>query len=214
MKIKLNLFVSIAFAALTILGCSSKTIESDKQEDDKKVDGKILSYSMTEISKFIFIDRFVLYIYGEKVLGYYGWAAQGQDEFYLEGKLIGNEINGIKYSLYDSSSTKFNIKLNSNSVSGMSILDREVLVDTLDIFGKQDEYETKFNIYEFPNMKSKIILSNSTLAKKGFELIEIGKMEKGNDDLQKYDIWYKIKNNEVEGWVYGLIDVLNNLQDE
>jgi hypothetical protein len=63
-------------------------------------------------------------------------------------------------------------------------------------------------------MKSKIILSNSTLAKKGFELIEIGKMEKGNDDLQKYDIWYKIKNNEVEGWVYGLIDVLNNLQDE
>jgi hypothetical protein len=69
MKIKLNLFVSIAFAALTILGCSSKTIESDKQEDDKKVDGKILSYSMTEISKFIFIDRFVLYIYGEKVLG-------------------------------------------------------------------------------------------------------------------------------------------------
>lgn len=206
--------MSITFAALTILGCSSKTIESDKQGNDKKVEGKILSYSMTEISKFIFIDRFVLYIYGEKVLGYYGWAAQGQDEFYLEGKLIGNEINGIKYSLYDSSSTKFNIKLNSNSVSGMSILDQEVLVDTLDIFGKQDEYETKFNIYEFPNMKSKIILSNSTLAKKGFELIEIGKMEKGNDDLQKYDIWYKIKNNEVEGWVYGLIDVLNNLQDE
>lgn len=214
MKITLNFFMSIAFAAITILGCSSKTIQSDEQGDEKKEEGKILSYSMTEISKFIFIDRFVLYIHGEKVLGYYGWAAQGQDEFYLEGKLIGNEINGIKYSLYDSSSTKFNIKLNSNSVSGMSILDQEVRVDTMDIFGKQDENETKFNIYALPNMESKIILSNSTLAKKGFKLIEIGKFEKGDDDFQKYDIWYKIKNNDVEGWVYGLIDVLNNLQDE
>jgi hypothetical protein len=62
-------------------------------------------------------------------------------------------------------------------------------------------------IYEQPDFNSKVIKSEYELYNKGFTLVEIGKMGKNQKNLDCYNIWYKIKNTSIEGWVFGLINV-------
>jgi hypothetical protein len=90
----------------------------------------------------------------------------------------------------------------------MSLIDKEVPIDTTDLFGKEDDFTNIHDIYELPNKNSKILNRKAKLSNKGFKIIEIGKMEKNNDEYNPYNIWYKIKNNQIEGWVFGLIQVL------
>ena len=46
------------------------------------------------------------------------------------------------------------------------------------------------------------------LQNKGFKLVEIGEMGKLEDtEDSSYDVWYKIKNDTLEGWVLGLLRV-------
>ena len=198
----------ILLTSISAIGCANNTTNSKDANPVIPESGKISSYYMEEESKFIFVDRFVLYTHGQDVIGFYGWAAQGTSEFYLIGKLKGNEIHGTKYSLDDSSSTKFKINISPKSIIGMSVIDNEVPIDTTDLFGKEDDFANTYDVYELPNKTSKILNSKAKLSNKGFKIIEIGKMEKNNDEYNPYNIWYKIKNNQVEGWVFGLIQVL------
>jgi serine/threonine protein kinase len=197
------MFGIVIGVVLLIIIWVAKDLEHDMPEP-----GKISSYYMQEEGKFMFVDRFVLYTHGQDVIGFYGWAAQSESEFYLIGKLKGNEILGTKYSLSDSSSTKFKINISPKSIIGMSLIDKEVPIDTTDLFGKEDDFTNIHDIYELPNKNSKILNRKAKLSNKGFKIIEIGKMEKNNDEYNPYNIWYKIKNNQIEGWVFGLIQVL------
>lgn len=199
---------------MVLLSCNSKNNSETKNNENLsskdttlnkskiKEIGTISSYYLQEADKFIFVDKLVLYTSGQNVIGFYGWSAQNSSEFYLIGKRKGNEINGLQYSLFDNSSTEFKLKILSKSIVGLSHLEQEVPVDTTDLFAREDDFESEYDIYEMPNKKSKKIHSQFQLVNNGFKLIEIGKMEKNGDE---YNIWYKVKSKDFEGWVFGLI---------
>ena len=208
MSLLFRMNIVILFTSITIIGCANKNANPNKTEPKEPISGKISTYFLEEEGKFIFVDRFVLYTHGQEVTGFYGWTAQGNAEFYLKGKLNGNVIIGKQYSLYDTSSTNFKVTISSKSIIGLSHIDKEVPVDTTDLFGNEVDSPITFDIYEIPSKKSKILHNQFILSNKGFKLIEIGEIEKNNDEYSPYNIWYKIKNNEFEGWVFGLIQVL------
>jgi len=216
MKIALTTCGIILFAITAFIGCTNNTADSTKAADstqaksDPKPPGKITAYYSVIEDKFIFVDRFVLYTTGQDVVGFYGSAAQGSSEYYLVGKLTGNEITGTKYSLFDSSTEKFTLKVSPKSISGLSNLEKtEVPVDTAAQFHTEEGVvKQNFDIYELPNRSSKILAKEYKFENKGFNIIEIGKMEKSNDKDYPYDIWYKIKNKDFEGWVFGIISII------
>ncbi|MFH6970877.1 hypothetical protein [Flavobacterium petrolei] len=150
-------------------------------------------------------NKLVLYINGQDIIGYYGWAAQNSAEYYLKGKKNGNIITGKKYSFDDASvSSEFTLTILPSSIKTNNlshIIGEQINIPTskIDFF-----IENTKNIYELPNRKSKVLASNYNLNNNEFKLIEIGKFEKDEDG---YEIWYKIKNKDFEGWVFGLISV-------
>lgn len=76
-------------------------------------------------------------------------------------------------------------------------------VETEDLFA----YKT-ITVYEEANFTSKILVQDLDAENKGFMITEIGKMDKNPEYPEESNIWYKVKNSEVEGWVYGLINAL------
>ena len=72
----------------------------------------------------------------------------------------------------------------------------------------QDIFKDKlFTIYETPDFNATSIKIDYDLSDKGFSILEIGKMERDLTNPGYFNIWYKIKNNEMEGWVFGLVSV-------
>lgn len=196
MKLKTTYIVIFLLCGLFILSCNNKGKET----------GEISSYYSEKEEELafgnsvIFINKLVLYTEGDDVYGFYGFVAQGSPtEDYIVGKKKGNEIIAKKYSLFDSVvSPEFKLTIKPKSVTTLSP-DEKVTIpkDSIDFFEEQT-----LSIYELPNIKSKVLVSDYNLKNKGFKLIEIGKMEKNGDE---YNIWYKIKNKDFEGWVFGLI---------
>jgi len=143
-------------------------------------------------------NRIVLYLNGQDVIGFYGWASQGEEESYLVGEINGTIITAKKYSLFDSTSSPIKLTIISKAIITISPIGKvTVPVEKADIFN--DKTNT---IYENPDFNSVILEKDSQLQNRNFKLIEIGKMEKNNDT---YNIWYKIKNSYTEGWVFGLL---------
>jgi hypothetical protein len=156
------------------------------------------------LSKWLIANKIVMSVKGQNVNGYYGWAAQGSASYYFEGKLNGNIITGKKYDLGGGDGSTIIINVMKSAVSLISPIGKvNVPLDKNELFA-----DTKIlTIYEQPDKKSNIIKSEYELFNKGFTLIEIGKMEKDPNNFGGLDIWYKIKNSSIEGWVFGLLNV-------
>ena len=161
-------------------------------------------YKVDDGGRWIIGERIVMNLNGQDVKGYYGNAAQGIDEYYFEGKLKGNVITGTKYELYNGTTT---------SIITMNVLQKSISM--VSRFGKvsipldnQDLFKDKvFTIYETPDFNATSIKIDYDLSDKGFSILEIGKMERDLTNPGYFNIWYKIKNNEMEGWVFGLVSV-------
>lgn len=213
---KSSFFIILLLLSISFLGCVNKNNNEKKRDltnlkpekKRQKATIKILAYYQEESGKFLYVDRLILQSLGKNIKGYYGWAAQGDGGYYLIGELTDNKINGTKYSLYDSTSESFTLTIQPKSIKGLSIIGEAVPQVNTDFFNDDNMKSSKFNIYKLPSLKSKILRKHFILANKGFKLVEIGKMEKNNVGNSSYNIWYKVQNDEMKGWVYGLIDVL------
>ena len=131
---------------------------------------------------------------------------------YLDGELSGLKIKGKSITIsdgggggnFDKSEGDFNMEL-SNDSNKLKYKKSEFLISNLkysfsNIMQMSGvSVEKKKKIYESPNTISKV-LSEINLKKDKVELIEIGNYEKIGKD---YDIWYRVKINEFEGWFYG-----------
>ncbi len=152
----------------------------------------------------ILANLIILQIDGELVKGYYGWAAQGSQELYFIGTKAGNTISGFSYNLQDKSEENFKLTILGNVVSVKSPMGQvKVPANNKDLF----EYKN-LTVYQYPDKKSKILATDLDLEKKGFRLIELGEMDKLDDSEESnYNVWCKIKNQTMEGWVLGLLGV-------
>jgi hypothetical protein len=170
-------------------------IDAQSNKGGTKLKQGITKYFKQEDDKFATTNRIVLFTKEQNVVGFYGWSAQGEDDSYFEGKLNGNIISGRKYSLIDGKASPITINVLPNSISTNSPIGKVIIpIDKDDLFT-----DVKiFTVYEQQSTSSKIIENEYELNNKGFSLVEIGKMENGN-------VWYKIKNNNIEGWVFGLL---------
>jgi hypothetical protein len=171
-------------------------------------------YTSVLEGKFIFVDRIVLYTNNNKVTGFYGWAAQTESAYYLVGEKRGNVIVGQMQGLDGREKSPFTLKILKNTAVGLSHLGKAVPIDVDDIFKSKDGYSyfdnRTFTIYQSQDKASAPVKINYEISDKGFRLVEIGKIEKcpDQDCYTEYDIWYKIKNKDIEGWVFGLIRTL------
>jgi hypothetical protein len=144
-------------------------------------------------------NKVLLYTIGNEVRGYYGWAAQGSESFYFVGKKKGLKIMGKKYSFYSNDSTVFIIDILPKGVSLISPMGKVVVPISKIGFPIEN-----LKIYEDPSTTSKIILENYSSEKNDFNIVEIGQMDKIDENV---NIWYKIKNGNYEGWAFGILDV-------
>jgi hypothetical protein len=62
--------------------------------------------------------------------------------------------------------------------------------------------------YEQPAFNAKQITSDYSPAGKNARIIQLGKIEKNNDGSNTYNIWYKVKTNDMEGWVFGAMQIV------
>jgi hypothetical protein len=151
----------------------------------------------------------VLHRDGQTIVGFAGWSAQAESPGYIEGQLDGNMIIGT-WTSFGGGEEPISITLEQNSIStnwGYPFTEvgapLKMPVETEELF----DYKT-ITVYEEPNFASKILVQDLDAENKGFAVIEIGKMDKNPDYPEESNIWYKVKNDQVEGWVYGLIDSL------
>ncbi len=154
-------------------------------------------------------QRIVLYKDGQNITGFAGWSAQSEFPGYLKGQLDGNTITGTLFTFYGDEEP-ITLTLDQNTVStAWGFLTNEdgspikMPVETEELFA----YKT-ITVYEEPNFASKILAQNLDAENKGFAVTEIGKMDKNPEYPEESNIWYKVKNGQVEGWVYGLINSL------
>jgi hypothetical protein len=122
---------------------------------------------------------------------------------YFTGTRKGNVIVGKSYNFYDKSEDNFKLTLMGNFVSFETSEDKIKLPAK-----RKDIVDKQLTIYRNPNKKSTVLARDLDLAKKGFKLVEIGEMEKKEDtEDSEYNVWCKIKNQNMEGWVLGLLSV-------
>ncbi|MFD3407588.1 hypothetical protein SKC37_02875 [Aquirufa sp. HETE-83D] len=142
---------------------------------------------------------------GDLIRGYYGWAAQGMQELYFTGTKNGNTVIGKAYSFIDKAEQNFKMKILGSYVS---IVDSPMGGERVPV-KKKDLFEDKqLTIYLNSDKKSTVLARDLDLGKKGFKLVEIGEMEKLEDtDESEYNVWCKIKNQNMEGWVLGLLRI-------
>jgi hypothetical protein len=122
MKLSINILCAILSSALILGSCTNSSQHGDnsnllnlmadsiqaikKSANSTSEIGIITSYFNSEdvvlvAGPVIEANRLVLYTKGEDVVGYYGWASQGEESYFLSGKINGNVIIGKKYSLYN-----------------------------------------------------------------------------------------------------------------
>ncbi len=193
------LIVLLMFTSLMVNG---QTISTFLKEG-------VTSFFIQEEDRWMSSQRIVLHRVGQKITGFAGWSAQGENPGYIEGELNGNSISG-KWISFSGDEEPISISIALNSIStGWGFLTNEdgspikIPVETEDLFiGKN------LTIYEQPDFTSKILIAELDAENKGFKIIEIGEMATDPEYDPGLNIWYKVKNNLFEGWVFGLIDSL------
>ena len=137
--------------------------------------------------------------------GYYGWAAQGQEEYFIVGKIEGTKITGTKISLSDKSEKAINWTILPDAIKASSPLGI-TRVDASETNYLEDVLNLTF--YEQPAFNAKQITSDYNPAGKNARIIQLGKIEKNNEGSNTYNIWYKVKTNDMEGWVFGAMQIV------
>ena len=154
-------------------------------------------------------QRIVLYRNGQTIVGFAGWSAQAEFPGYLKGQLDGNTITGTLIS-FGGDEEPISISVDQNSIStiwGYPFNEvgtpNQLSVETEDLFA----YKT-ITIYEQPNFNSKVLATDLAAENKGFVITEIGQIETNPEYPEEFNIWYKVKNSQFEGWVFGLVNSL------
>lgn len=135
-------------------------------------------------------------------------------ESYLTGKIIENSVSGkileLEYGM-DGKTTgdfyenKFKIEFNTDKSKmtyySTSIIDQKPTSSVLSL--TEAKYTFRYgglsNLRALPNTNSKV-LSKIDLSKETVKLIAIGRMQKIGKTT---NFWYKIKINNLEGWIFG-----------
>lgn len=141
---------------------------------------------------------------GTNIRGFYGWAAQGMQDVFFVGSKSGNTITGKSYDFGDKSENNFKMVISGNFV----IVESPMGMAKVPAKKKDFFLDKELTIYESPDKNARVIAKDFNLQNKGFKLIEIGEMDKLDEgEYARFDLWYKIKNNTTEGWVFGLLSV-------
>lgn len=167
-------YISLVLVLMVLLSCNSKNNSETKNNKNLsskhtviKDAGEVSSYFSSKVEELafcnsvIFINKLVLYTVDENVYGFYGFVAQGSPtEDYIVGKKKGNEIVAKKYSLIDGTvSPEFKLTILPKSVTTLSPNEKVTIpLDKIDFFEDQT-----LTIYQFPNIKSKVTVSDYDL---------------------------------------------------
>jgi hypothetical protein len=154
-------------------------------------------------------QRVVLFRNEQNIIGYAGWSAIFGGDGYIEATIDGNTITGKLINFYGEEEP-IAIQVAENSIStewgGLSSEDGgplKIPVEEEDLFSGKT-----ITIYEQPNFTSKVLVQDLDAENAGFSITEIGKMEPNPKYPEESNIWYKVKNSQYEGWVFGLINSL------
>ena len=162
--------------------------------------------TVEEQGLFIVSNTIVLDVASDNTFsGYYGWAAQGQEEYFISGKIEGTKITGTQTSLSDASEKAFNWTLLPGAIKAISPTGVARVDDS-----KSNPLEEvmALTFYEQPTLGAKRIVSDYIPSGKNARIVQLGKFEKNNDGSNTYNIWYKVKTNDMEGWVFGAMQVV------
>lgn len=194
---------------ILLLAMLFTSLFANSQSTPSYLEEGVTSFFARQDDKWGSSQRIVLYKDGQNITGFAGWSAQSEFPGYLKGQLDGNTIAGTLFTFYGGEEP-ISITLEQNSIStnwGYPFTEDgaplKMPVETEDLF----VYKT-ITIYEQPNFSSKTLATELDAENKGFAIIEIGKMETNPEYPEESNIWYKIKNSQFEGWVYGLINSL------
>lgn len=152
------------------------------------------------------VNYAVLQVSDKTIKGFIGWASQGNADYYISGSLKNKSYSGNVYFIGCENNCKTpvgqfeltikdsKLKLTGNTNVGHNEIPIYKGKHFFDI-GNQS------NLMSEANRKARILIKNFTNDhKKGVEILEIGKYEKINDE---YNLWYKVKINNMIGWVFG-----------
>jgi hypothetical protein len=165
----------------------------------------VTSFFLREDDKWGSSHRVILYRNGQTIKGFAGWSAQAESPGYIEATLDGNTLSG-KWISYYGGDEPISFQVAENSIStewGFSGSTVVIPVEDENLFS----YKT-ITIYEQPNFTSKVLVQDLDAENAGFSITEIGKMEPNPKYPEESNIWYKVKNSQYEGWVFGLINSL------
>jgi hypothetical protein len=181
-----------------------------------KLSDSISKYSTFEILSFFIqeeieiiagpvmqVDYAVLQISDKTIKGFVGWASQGDSEYYISGNLVNGTYIGDVYCVGSvencaSLKGKFQLKIENMNLklSGEARVDH----DEIPIYNGKHFFHggALTDLLIEPKIGSKILKPN--IIDLGAEILAIGNYEKINDT---YNLWYKVKINDVIGWVFG-----------
>lgn len=138
----------------------------------------------------------------KEIKGYIGKANyNGHDKYFISGKLLNDKYIGDAFLIGCETADcktpvgKFEIKINKQTIELTS--DFNFNFFNTPIYNGLQNFEGDINLKGEPNKNSKPLLSLiSETEKTDAEIKEIGPFENGN-------LWYKVKINNVEGWLFG-----------
>jgi hypothetical protein len=163
------------------------------------------------------IDYAVLQITDNAIKGYVGWASQGDGEYFISGDLVNGSFIGDVFNIScsgdcNSFQGKFQLKIDNLKlkVSGDAHLNN----DEIPVYNGLHFFQGALtNLINEPLMGSKVLLSSIINSENEIsaEILEIGNYEKLNGE---YNLWYKVKINNVTGWIFGGLCTFCQSSDE
>lgn len=206
---QLNMQNQLCIGQTNILQNQIKTINDSLS---KYSTFRILSFSKSEEIEIIAgpilqVDYAVLQVSEKSIKGFVGWASQGSSEYFISGNLLNGTYIGDVFCVGSVQNCdylktgKFQLKIENMKLklSGDARVDHDEIPAYNGIHFFNGGALT--DLLDQPKMGSKVLLTNiSNNDEMGAQIIEIGSFEKINDE---YNLWYKVKINDVVGWIFG-----------
>jgi hypothetical protein len=172
---------------------------------------KILSFFIQEDIEIIAgpviqVDYAVLQISDKKIKGFVGWASQGGSEYYISGNLVNGIYIGDVYcvgSVENCMATEGRFQLKIEDMKLKLSGDARVDHDVIPLYNGKHFFHggAKTDLLMHPKIESNILKTNFVNNDEmGAEILEIGNYEKINEE---YNVWYKVKIDNITGWVFG-----------
>ncbi|MFN5673789.1 MAG: hypothetical protein ACK46W_01810, partial [Bacteroidota bacterium] len=178
---------------------------------------QILSFGyQDENSRFLETIFVILQITENNLKGFVRRTSQAESSYFISGQLLnGTYLGGMFYiGLCDdnclSDVNKFQLKIENLKLKLSS--DGHFFIDEIPLYnGKHYFVENQTNLLIEPKIGTKEVMTNiGNNDKIDVKIIEIGNYEKING---AYDLWYKVKINDVTGWVFGGLNGLFETTD-